>query len=61
MTALMQASTGGDKPILLRYDTKSGHSGGKPVNQQIEDDADWISFLWEAVGAGHGSLTVAAR
>ena len=31
MTALMQASTGGRiKPILLKYDTKSGHSGGKP-------------------------------
>jgi prolyl oligopeptidase len=50
MTALMQASTAGDKPILLKYDTKSGHSGGKPVNQQIDDDADWISFLWQEVG-----------
>jgi prolyl oligopeptidase len=49
MTALMQASTGGDRPILLKYDTKSGHSGGRPVNQQIEDDADWIGFLWDEV------------
>ena len=49
MAALLQASTGGDKPILLKYDTKSGHSGGRPVNQQIEDDADWISFLWDEV------------
>jgi len=48
MAALMQASTGSDKPILLKYDTKSGHSGGRPVSQQIEDDADWISFLWNA-------------
>jgi prolyl oligopeptidase len=52
MTALMQASTGGDKPILLKYDTKSGHSGGRPVNRQIEDDADWIGFLWAEVAAG---------
>jgi len=52
MTALMQASTGGDKPIMLKYDTKSGHSGGKPLNQQIDDDADWISFLWYEVGGG---------
>ncbi|HLY17021.1 MAG TPA: prolyl oligopeptidase family serine peptidase [Bryobacteraceae bacterium] len=50
MAALMQASTGGDKPILLKYDTKSGHSGGRPLNQQIEDDADWLSFLWDQVG-----------
>jgi prolyl oligopeptidase len=53
MTALMQASTGGDKPILLKYDTKSGHSGGKPVNRQIDDDADWIAFLWDEVGAAN--------
>jgi len=51
MAALMQASTGSDRPVLLKYDTKSGHSGGKPVNQQIEDDADWISFLWADVAA----------
>jgi prolyl oligopeptidase len=56
MAAFMQASTGSDRPILLKYDTKSGHSGGKPVNQQIEDDADWISFLWAEVAAdAHGS------
>src|SRR6202041_2881465 len=30
MAALMQASTGSNRPILLKYDTKSGHSGGKP-------------------------------
>ena len=46
MAALMQADQGGDKPILLKYDTKSGHSGGKPLNQQIEDEADWVSFLY---------------
>jgi prolyl oligopeptidase len=51
MAALMQASTGSHRPILLKYDTKSGHSGGKPVNQQIEDDADWISFLWAEVAS----------
>jgi len=53
MTARMQASTGSDRPVLLEYDTKSGHSGGKPVNQQIEDDADWISFLLEEVSAAN--------
>lgn len=50
MAALMQASTGGGKPILLKYDTKTGHSGGRPVNQQIQDDADWIGFLLNQVG-----------
>ncbi len=50
MTALMQASTGGGRPVLLKYDTKSGHSGGRPLNRQIEDDADWVAFLLDQVG-----------
>ncbi|HTQ54380.1 MAG TPA: prolyl oligopeptidase family serine peptidase [Bryobacteraceae bacterium] len=51
MAALMQAANGGDKPILLKYDTKSGHSGGKPLNQQIDDNADWLGFLLQELGA----------
>jgi prolyl oligopeptidase len=48
MTALMQASTGSDKPVMLRYHTKAGHSGGQPVSQQIDDLVDTISFLiWQ--------------
>jgi prolyl oligopeptidase len=48
MTALMQASQGGDKPILLHYDTKAGHSGGTPVSKQIENSTDEIMFLlWQ--------------
>jgi prolyl oligopeptidase len=48
MTALMQAATGSDRPILLKYDTKSGHSGGTPVSQQIEDQTDTFAFLlWQ--------------
>ena len=48
MAALMQASTGSDRPILLHYDTKAGHSGGTPVSKQIEDLTDELSFLlWQ--------------
>ncbi|MFY9608437.1 MAG: prolyl oligopeptidase family serine peptidase [Blastocatellia bacterium] len=48
MTALMQASTGSDRPILLHYDTKAGHSGGLPVIKQIEDATEESSFLlWQ--------------
>ena len=48
MTALMQASTASDRPVLLHYDTRSGHSGGKPVSQQIDDTADEFTFLaWQ--------------
>lgn len=48
MTALMQASTGSDKPILLHYETKSGHSGGTPVGKQIDNTTDELDFLmWQ--------------
>jgi prolyl oligopeptidase len=48
MTALMQASTGSDRPVLLHYDTKAGHSSGLPVSKQIEDAADTFTFLaWQ--------------
>ena len=45
MCALLQARTGSDRPILLHYDTKGGHSGGKPVSKQIDDAVDELCFL----------------
>ena len=51
MAALLQASTASDRPVLLHYDTKAGHSGGTPVNKQIEDLTDSMSFLLWQLGA----------
>jgi prolyl oligopeptidase len=49
MTALVQArSTGG--PTLLLYDTKSGHSAGKPVSKDVEELTDQLSFLFWRLG-----------
>lgn len=50
MTALVQASTGSDRPVLLHYNTKAGHSGGLPVSQIIEDQTDELSFLFWQLG-----------
>ena len=50
MTALMQASSGSDDPILLRYHTRAGHSGGQPVSQRIDEMVDTVSFLLWRVG-----------
>ena len=52
MTALLQASTGSDRPILLMYDTKSGHSGGRPVGKQITDTTKILAFLSWQFGVG---------
>ena len=46
MTALMQADTGSDRPILLHYELKAGHSAGVSITQLVNDTADELSFLW---------------
>lgn len=36
MAAMMQwATAGSERPVLLSYDTKSGHSGGRPLSKEI--------------------------
>jgi len=50
MTALIQAANGGDRPILLHYSLKGGHSAGISISQLVEDYADQLSFLWNETG-----------
>jgi len=50
MAARLQAATGSGRPVLLLYDTKSGHSGGRPVSKQIEETTDELSFLFAQLG-----------
>jgi prolyl oligopeptidase len=50
MTAEMQAAQGGDKPILLLYDTKLGHSEGRPVGKIIEEDTQVLGFFFWQIG-----------
>ncbi|HWZ81869.1 MAG TPA: prolyl oligopeptidase family serine peptidase [Terriglobales bacterium] len=49
MTALVQASNASDRPILLHYQTMSGHSSGVSITQAINDTADELGFLWNEV------------
>ncbi|HEY6488915.1 MAG: prolyl oligopeptidase family serine peptidase [Terracidiphilus sp.] len=50
MTALLQSSSSGSRPILLHYSLSGGHSEGVSVDQKIQDDADQLSFLWTETG-----------
>jgi prolyl oligopeptidase len=50
MTALLQAASKSDRPILLHYSVTGGHSAGVSVDQQVQDDADQTSFLWTETG-----------
>lgn len=50
MAARLQAATASDNPILLLYDTKSGHSGGRPLGKLIEERTSILSFLFSELG-----------
>lgn len=50
MTALMQASNGSSNPIILRYDTKGGHSGIGSVDKVVDQQVDMMSFIADRLG-----------
>ena len=50
MTALLQAESKGGRPVLLHYSLAGGHSAGVSVDQQIQDYADELTFLWTETG-----------
>jgi prolyl oligopeptidase len=50
MAALLQADTASDRPVLLRYELKAGHSGGRSLTQDIGDSVDQLSFLFWQLG-----------
>jgi prolyl oligopeptidase len=47
--AALQAAQGGDNPILIRIDTKSGH-GASSTTKQLEQTADLYSFIFNNLG-----------
>ncbi|HZQ22724.1 MAG TPA: prolyl oligopeptidase family serine peptidase [Terriglobales bacterium] len=51
MAAIMQADSGSDRPILLHYETKAGHSAGVSIAQLVNDVADELAFLWNEVSS----------
>lgn len=48
MTAALQHASASGKPVLLLFDSKSGHSGAQPVRAQVAQMAHELSFLaWQ--------------
>jgi prolyl oligopeptidase len=43
--AALQAAHAGDKPTLIRIETRAGHGAGKPTTKLIEEAADKLAFL----------------
>ncbi|HEV8201311.1 MAG TPA: prolyl oligopeptidase family serine peptidase, partial [Candidatus Polarisedimenticolia bacterium] len=48
MTARMQAASTSGRPVLLLYDTKAGHAGGRPLGKMVEDQSLELAFVaWQ--------------
>jgi prolyl oligopeptidase len=48
MTALLQAASGSENPVLLWVEQKAGHGKGKPLHKRIAEQVDsWIFFMWQ--------------
>ena len=48
MAARMQAATASERPVLLLYDNKAGHSGGRPFSQIVDELSLKMAFLcWQ--------------
>jgi len=50
MTARLQAATSGERPILMRMESKAGHGAGKPLSKVIDAEVDRWVFLMHELG-----------
>jgi prolyl oligopeptidase len=50
MTARLQAATSSGRPVLLHYDTKAGHAGGRPLGKIVDDVTLQATFLAGELG-----------
>jgi len=48
--ARLQEANAGDRPALIRIETKAGHGSGKPTSKIIEEYADVYAFLAKNLG-----------
>jgi prolyl oligopeptidase len=50
MTAVLQAATASNAPILLTINAHAGHGIGSPLWMHIDQEADYLSFLFNELG-----------
>jgi prolyl oligopeptidase len=54
-TAALQAASIGDRPHLIRIETRAGHGSGKPVDKIVAEFADQYAFAayWTGLDLSH--------
>lgn len=50
MTARLQQANGSGNPILIRIETKAGHSGAAPIYKFVDQYSDMYSFIYWQLG-----------
>lgn len=53
MTAMLQSATTSSRPILLLYDSKSGHSSSLSTAAEVEQTSNELEFLFWQLGVTH--------
>ena len=54
-TAALQHARVGNRPHLIRIETRAGHGSGKPTDKVIAESADILAFLAQATGLQAGA------
>ena len=52
MAARLQAATGSGLPVILDYDPRAGHAGGRTFGRGVRNAAMELAFLLGQVGGG---------
>ncbi|MGE0555922.1 MAG: prolyl oligopeptidase family protein [Gemmatimonadales bacterium] len=50
MTARLQAATTSDRPVILWYNPRMGHAGGRPASRLVADAAMQLAFALDQLG-----------
>ncbi len=54
MAARLQAATGSGLPVILDYDARTGHAGGRTFSRNVRNAAMELAFLLRQLGTGEG-------
>ena len=54
MAARLQAATGSGLPVILDYDARTGHAGGRTFSRNVRNAAMELAFLMQQLGEGDG-------